>query len=79
MEVDTTDTKTSNKIKETLLELGVGFRAKNDPFFNEVNKLENPIEKLGVHSDLLEEEGPNSETPAWFWKPRRRNYFKILY
>ncbi|KAJ6636032.1 Zinc finger protein [Pseudolycoriella hygida] len=56
MEVDMIDTKTSNKIIETLLEFGVGFRAKNDPFFNDVNKLENPIRKLGVYSVLPEEE-----------------------
>ncbi|KAG4076827.1 hypothetical protein HA402_004429 [Bradysia odoriphaga] len=53
MEVETVN---SNQIVETLLKYGVGFRLKDDPIFDDGNKLEQPVKKLGVYSVIAEED-----------------------
>lgn len=45
-----------DKVEELLKEFGVGFREKSDPFFDEGNKLLEPIVKQGIISFEEDEE-----------------------
>lgn len=43
-----------NKISELLKMHGTGYRSKNDPFFEDGNKLVSPFTKLGVQSNCAD-------------------------